>query len=50
MYEMIWTSRDEVNLTTADQLKDEGMTTDYFLMPDGKLKLTSNMDENPVDI
>jgi len=43
MFEMIWTSGDEVNLTTEDQLKDEGMTTDYFLMPDGKLKLISNM-------
>ncbi len=43
MFEMIWTSGDEVNLTTEDQLKDEGMMTDYFLMPDGKLKLISNM-------
>jgi hypothetical protein len=25
MFEMTWTSGDEVNLTTEDQLKDEGM-------------------------
>ncbi len=43
MYEMIWTSGDEVYPTTEDQLKDEGMTTDYFLMPGGKFKLVSNM-------
>ena len=43
MFEMIWESGDEVNKTTEEQLKDEGMTTDYFLMPDGKLKLISNM-------
>jgi len=43
MFEMIWTSGDEVNKTTEDQLKDEGMTSDYYFMPDGKLKLISNM-------
>ena len=43
IFEMIWTSGDEVNLTTEDQLKDPEMMTDYFLMPDGKLKLISNM-------
>ena len=43
MYEMIWTSGEEVNTTTEDQLKDEGMTSEYFFMPDGKVKLISNM-------
>jgi hypothetical protein len=43
MFEMIWTSGDEVNKTTEDQLKDEGMTSEYFIMPDGKMKLISNM-------
>lgn len=43
MFEMIWTSGEEVNKTTEDQLKDEGMFSDYVFMPDGKLKLTSNM-------
>ena len=43
MFEMTWTSGDEVNRTTEDQLKDEGMYSDYFLMPEGKLKLVSNM-------
>ena len=43
MFEMIWTSGDEVNKTTEDQLKDEGMTSEYFFMPDGKVKLISNM-------
>lgn len=43
MYEMSWTSGDEVNTTTEDQLKAEGMSSDYDFMPDGKLKLVSNM-------
>lgn len=43
MYEMIWTAGDEVNTTTEDQLKDEGMTSEYDFMPEGKLKLVSNM-------
>ena len=43
MFEMTWNSGDEVNKTTEEQLKDQGMTTDYFFMPDGKLKLISNM-------
>jgi hypothetical protein len=43
MFEMTWTSGDEINKTTEDQLKDQEMMTDYFFMPDGKLKLISNM-------
>ena len=43
MFEMTWISGEEVNKTTEDQLKDQGMTTDYFIMPDGKFKLISNM-------
>ena len=43
MFEMTWSSGDEVNLTTEDQLKDQGMSSDYFFMPEGKLKLISNM-------
>ena len=43
MFEMTWTSGDEVNTTSEDQLKDEGMTSEYYYLPDGKLKLISNM-------
>jgi hypothetical protein len=43
MFEMTWTSGDQVNTTTEDQLKAEGMFSDYFFMPEGKLKLVSNM-------
>lgn len=43
MFEMTWYSGDEVNKTTEDQLKEEGMTTEYYFMSEGKLKLVSNM-------
>jgi len=43
IFEMTWTSGEEVNKTTEDQLKDQEMTSDYFFMPDGKLKLITNM-------
>jgi len=43
MHEMTWTSGDEVNTTTEDQLKAEGMFSDYFFISDGKLKMVSNM-------
>ncbi len=43
MFEMTWTNGDEVNKTTEEQLKDQVMTSDYIFMPDGKLKLISNM-------
>ena len=43
MYEMIWTRGDEVNKTTEDQMKEQGMTTEYYFMPEGQLKLISNM-------
>lgn len=43
LFEMTWTAGDEVNTTNEDQLKDEGMFSDYFFMPDGKLKLVTNM-------
>lgn len=43
MYEMIWTTGDNVNTTTQDQLKNQGMTTVYDFKPEGKLKLVSNM-------
>ena len=43
MYEMAWTSGQDVNKTTEDQIKDQGMITDYFFMPEGKFKLISNM-------
>jgi len=43
MYEMTWTSGDEVNTTTEDQLKAEGMFSDYSFMSDGNLKMVSNM-------
>jgi len=43
MFEMTWIMGDEINTTTEEQLKDEGMSSDYFFMPEGKLKLISNM-------
>lgn len=43
MYEMTWTSGDQVNTTTEEQLKAEGMFSDYDFKPDGKLRLTTNM-------
>ena len=43
MYEMTWASGDDVNTTTEDQLKDQGMSTEYYFMPEGKVKLVSNM-------
>jgi hypothetical protein len=43
MFEMIWTSGQDVNKTTEDQIKGQDMITDYFFMPDGKFKLISNM-------
>lgn len=43
MYEMIWTSGEGVNATNEDQLKDQGMMSEYDFMPDGNLKLVSNM-------
>lgn len=43
MYEMIWSNGGEDNVTNEDQLKDEGMFTDYFFLADGKLTLVSNM-------
>jgi hypothetical protein len=43
MYEMVWTTGDQVNTTTEDQLKDQEMMSEYNFMPGGKLKLISNM-------
>lgn len=43
MIEMTWTSGDEVNLTTEEELKDGGMTSEYSFLPDGTLNLISNM-------
>ena len=43
MYEMAWTSGQDVNKTTEEQIKDQGMITDYFFMPEGEFKLVSNM-------
>lgn len=43
MYEMTWATGSDVNTTTEDQLKDEGMMSEYDFLPEGKLKLVSNM-------
>ena len=43
LFEMTWTQGEEVNKTTEDQIKDEGMISEYNFMSDGKLKLVSNM-------
>lgn len=43
MYEMIWATGQDENITTEDQLKDQGMMSEYNFLPDGTLKLVSNM-------
>lgn len=43
MIEMIWTTGQEENKTTEDQLKAEGMSSEYNFLPDGTVKLASNM-------
>mgnify|MGYP001820269957 CR=1 FL=1 len=43
MFEMTWTTADEVNTTTEEQLKAEEMFSDYSFMPEGKLNVVSNM-------
>ena len=43
MYEMTWTSGDQVNTTTEEQLKAEGMMSEYHFKPDGKITLITNM-------
>ena len=35
MIEMIWSTGDEVNKTTEDQLKAEGMMSEYYFNSDG---------------
>ena len=40
---MTWTNGQDITKTTDDQLKAQGAVTDYVLMPEGKMKLTSNM-------
>ena len=36
MYEMTWTTGGDSNTTTEDQLKDQGMMTEYTFVPDGR--------------
>ena len=43
MFEMTWTNGQDINTTTEDQLKSQGQSSDYFIMPDGKFKMVSNM-------
>lgn len=43
MFEMTWTNGQNINKTSEDQLKADGAFSDYFLMPEGKFKLVSNM-------
>lgn len=43
MYEMTWTSGQDATTTTEEQLKEEGMMSDYYFGPDGSFKLVSNM-------
>ena len=43
MYEMAWTTGDQVEKTTEEQLKDQGMMSEYSFMADGNFKLISNM-------
>ena len=43
MYEMTWSTGNDVNTTTADQMKKEGMKSEYEFTPEGKVKLVSNM-------
>lgn len=41
--EMTWNMGDEVNTTTEEQMKAEGMTSEYHFKPEGKLTLVTNM-------
>lgn len=41
--EMTWTMGGEVNTTTEEQMKAEGMTSEYQFQPEGKLTLITNM-------
>lgn len=43
MFEMTGLRGDEVIKTTEDQMKNEGMISEYSFMSEGKLKVLSNM-------
>ena len=43
MFEMNWKTSQGEQKTTEDQMKTNGSVTDYFFMPEGKFKMTSNM-------
>ena len=50
MFEMKWTTPDTVSTTTEEQLKAEGMFSDYFFKPEGKLQVVSNMTSGSADV
>ena len=43
MFKMIWIQGENIDKTTQDQMKDQGLSTEYSFMADGKFKLKSNM-------
>jgi len=43
MFEKTCISGDEVRVINEDQLRDQGLFTDYFFLPDKKLRLVTNM-------
>ena len=43
MFEMTWTAGDEVNTVTEEQMNAEGMISEYYFEPEGKLKIITNM-------
>lgn len=43
MFEMVYFTGDNAQTFTEDMMKNEGSTTEYFFMRDGKFSQTSNM-------
>jgi hypothetical protein len=43
MFEMTYVTDQGNQVTTEEQMKANGSLTDYFFMPEGKFKMTSNM-------
>jgi len=43
IFEVIIKTNQDQEKTTEQQIKENAFVTDYFLMPDGKFRMTSNM-------
>lgn len=48
MFEMSWTSGDEIVITNEEQLKNKGWTMEYYFIPDGKFNMVSNMSDSVI--